>query len=744
VSASPSLTSRFVFWWLLLAIAQQAQRIFLIAAAARRDAPSPTVLGLTLFTGLRADLVTAGFGMLAALTVALAIAAPVALVRPSRARVVLVNALGIAAAVLTVGYVLILTVDMGYYLYSGNRLDAVFLEYFTDLLGQGRQGEIRGSQVGAQTAAELGEIGTWAVRVLSYAALLTAAIAGWRVLFRRGLAPVLRAWPRTTAVVLPIAVAVGAWAMHPSGPDSVQAAPIASSTYYALAQSPIWILTTPLEKASKGVDIPPAVRAAMPEARAFPLAREILLPGARFVSARYPLVHAEEPRPSPLARRPNVLLLFIEGLDRRFVGRTIAGHRITPFLDALMADSVTFEHFHANGAQTFHGLFASLCSGLPRQGVAATKARYANDYLCLPTLLMRGGYRTRMVIGQNRDRSHSRLGLFMARNGVEELIDESGFPRSAPRIGLGVADGALFDRLRVEIDALRAGGRPYFLTSLTTGTHHPFAVPMTHPDVVALSAEPDRYVAALRYLDVELERFFRGLERDGALRDTVVLLLGDHGRHERITRSDVENAAGHFLAPLAIWLDPSLRTPAVYRPRAVSGIVSQLDLTPTILALAGLTPRVSSFAGRDVSCALNRDCLSTRSAYLSAVYEPGAGVADRDGFWFYLFHSRALQHVDLAMRTPPERWPEHDPAAERRIEQILALYVTANALIEQNALWSWREFGGQLYVGGPDMAPHTPHALRAPSESGRSAAPHTPHALRAPSESGRSAVTRAD
>ena len=697
MSVTASLVQRFVFWWLLLVVAQQAQRIFLmIVAAARREVPSPEVLGLTLLTGLRADLVTASFGMLAALALALLVAALVALRAWSRAGSVLVRALGVAAASLTVVYVAILTVDMGYYLYSGQRLDAVFMEYVADLFGQGRQGEIRGSQVAAQTAAELGEVGTWAVRVVSYAGLLIAAILVWRILFRRALAPVLRGWPRATAVALSVAVAVGAWGMHPDGPDSVQGAPIASSTYYALAQSPIWILTAPLVRASKPVVIPPAVKAAMPESRAFPLAREILMPRARFVSARYPLVHVEQPRPSPLVRRPNVLLLFIEALDRRFLGRTIAGRRVTPFLDAIFADSVTFEHFRTNGAQTFHGLFASLCSSLPRQGTAATKARYANDYLCLPTLLARGGYRTRMVIGQNRDQSHSRLGLFMARNGLEELIDESGYPPSTPRVGLGVADGALFDRIRAEIDGLRAGGRPYFLMTLTTGTHHPFAVPMTHPDVVALRAEPDRYVAALRYLDIELERFFRGLERDGALRDTVVLLLGDHGRHERVARNDIENAAGHFTAPLAVWLDPSLRAPSVYRPRVVSGMASQIDLTPTILALAGLTPRLSSFAGRDVSCALAADCLPARTVYLSEVYGAGAGIADAEGFWFYGFAARTLQHADLALRAMPLPSLTDDPAAAARVERILALYVTANTLIEQNTLWSWREFGERL------------------------------------------------
>jgi hypothetical protein len=705
-----SFAPRFVYWWLLLVVVQQAQRVFLVMAAARREMPSAGVLGLTLLTGLRADLMSASVGMLAALLFALIVTAPFALRERRRARTVLARTLGIAGAVLAVTYIAILTVDMGYYLYSANRLDAVFMEYVADMVGQGRHGQLGGSQVGAQTAAELGAVGTWAVRLAAYATLLTAAILGWRAFFRCAVAPMLCAWPRATAVALPALLVVGAWGLHPDGPDSVQAAPIASSTFYALAQSPIWIVKTSVETASNPHTIPRAVQRLMPESRAIPIARELLAPGAQFLSPRFPLVHLEDPRPSPLARRPNVLVIFIEALDRRFLGRTIAGVRVTPFLDTLFADSVTFAQFHSNGAQTFHGLFASLCSYLPRQGTAATKARYANDYLCLPTLLGRGGYRTRMVLGQNRDQSHSRLGLFMARNGLEELIDESGFPPTAPRAGLGIADGALFDRVRVEIDRLRAGGRPYFLTTLTLGTHHPFGMPSDHPNVVALRTERDQYVPALRYVDLELERFFRGLERDGALRDTVVLILGDHGRHERLSRDDTENAAGHFNVPLAVWLDPSLRAASVYRPRAVTGMVSQLDITPTILALAGLTPRVSSFGGRDVSCALAANCLSDRAAYLSEVYEEGAGLADRDGFWFYGFARHSLDHIDLSLAGPSRRLAAEDPVAAPRIERILALYVTANALIEQNALWSWREFGGLLDVGGPDMAPQVDRA----------------------------------
>src|SRR5438034_11333357 len=83
-------------------------------------------------------------------------------------------------------------------------------------------------------------------------------------------------------------------------------------------------------------------------------------------------------------------------------------------------------NFFANGVQTARGLFASLCSYYPRQGQAAMKTRYAHDYLCLPSLLRRHGYRTEMVISEHRDLN--RLQLFVTRNGLHQLFDQSDFP----------------------------------------------------------------------------------------------------------------------------------------------------------------------------------------------------------------------------------------------------------------------------------------------------------------------------
>lgn len=702
---TPSLWRALAFWWLLLVVIQQAQRLYLLIRTVPREAASPPVLVKTVMTGIRADLVTAGLSIAGALLLAVAAGSLLLLRRRRRAdaSAACARVLAVVAAVVAVVFLLVLTADVGYYEYSSQRLDSVFLEYVTDVVAQLDASSVAPSQVGRQTAAEVGEIRKWIAPIAAYLALEVGAVAAWWLVFARLVAPALAAWevaaPRLLAVGLLLAVAAGAWGLHPKGPNSVQKAAIDSSTYYTLSQSALWYPAVTVSEAIRSSEaVPAGVRATMPEARAYRIAREVLLPDTSFPSPRYPLVHPEEARGPRLARRPNVLLIFVEALDRRYLGRTYDGVRGTPFLDRLRDDAVSFDNFLTNGTRTLNGLFSSLCSALPRAGaIGAIKAHHANDYLCLPTLLRRAGYRTRMVIAQSRDESQARLGFFMARNGLDQLIDDGGFAPTTERMGLGVTDGALFSRLRAEIAGLRSQGRPYLLMTLTTGTHHPFAVPDSHPDVTALrAAQPDPYVAALRCLDFELERLLTGLQRDGLLEDTVVLVLGDHGRPERIDRAAPDHQSGHFMSRLTVWLAPSLRSPANYRPRVVSSVVSQVDLTPTILGLAGLTPRLSPFVGRDVSCALVADCVANRPVYLSSSQADVVGFADRDGFWFYSSTQGTVEHSDLAQQRTPQRWPAGDPAVADPVQRILALYVTANALLEHNALWSWQEFGDRL------------------------------------------------
>ena len=491
----------------------------------------------------------------------------------------------------------------------------------------------------------------------------------------------------------------GGAGFHPLGPYGIRVAHIGSTVYYTLAQNPILFAIEALRVAwvSRGSMAQRANTEIMPYNVAVRTVQGLLGPGEVFPDPRYPLLRVTTTGADGvrLSKPANVVILFLEGLDRRYLGQTYGEVRGTPFLDRLKDDSVYFTNFFSNGVQTSRGLFATLCSAYPRHGASAMKTRYAHDYLCLPSLLQRQGYSTEMVIGQHRDLN--RLQTFLSRNGLQQLLDEGDFPPGTERAGLGIVDGALFDLCYERIKQRQAEGKPFFLATLTLSTHHPFAAPTHHAEVRTLQQQvPDQYVGALRYTDLELERVFIKLLREGLLRNTVVVIVGDHGRHESVGSTDVERKVGHFASPMLIWMDESLRTPATYRPRTVSTVASHVDVAPTLLALNGVMPAMAPFAGHDLTCLLVRDCLPDQVAYLTSVYDNLVGLASRDGILLYSFLTESLQKTSLTFELLPEEQEGTRQLTTSRYRELLALYEVSNVALDSNRIWSWREFGQRL------------------------------------------------
>ena len=711
VSAPRSLSLTLVFWWGVYLVIQSAERLFLVATTISREPPTAATLGTTLRAGFRADLMGAAGGIVIAVVLGLVIGASLAIAKRWRKGQAVPGSpwkvgVTVGAVVVALLMLAVATADMGYYHYSQRRADLVLLESVIDVFSPPTRAHLDSSLVDRQTAAQADGV-RWVGYAAAFAGAMAAAIVAWWLAFTRAVGPLLRrciaAAPRTSVAVLVLALIATGTSFDREARFHIYRLPIASSTYYTLAQNPFWSLWDSLEQVigARVAGTEAALLRTVPEETAVRVTRETVAPGAMFPSLRYPLVHTAVgdsgvrlARPDQRdGRRPSILVIIVEGLDRRFLGRTVRGIRVTPFLDRLRGESVYFEHFFSNGASTFHGLFASFCSALPRfSRLSPTRTHYGSDFLCLPEALKRGGYRSEMVIGQSRERGQSHLGLFMARNGLDALHDEGTFAPRAPRNRLGVLDGALLDLVRSRVETLHAADRPFFLATLTTSTHHPFKVPQDHPEVRALGEQSDRYVTALRYFDVELERFFSGLRRDGLLRNTVVLILGDHGRHGRVGRTDAEAMVGNFLAPLFVWMDESLVDPTIFRPRTVSAVASQVDLPPTILSMTALMPGLTPFVGRDLSCAFVRECLADNIAYLSNVSENLLGLVDRDGIWMYPVGGRTGHEMDLGAIEASRERAVIDPQVAPRQQRLLSLYVTGNLLLVRNRLWSTQEF----------------------------------------------------
>jgi phosphoglycerol transferase MdoB-like AlkP superfamily enzyme len=705
-----SFKQSVVFWWLLFLAIQQVERFFLLPEVMAVEVPSAGVFVKTFATGLRADLITASIAVLMVFVFAGVVGTLWwAWMRwqcgPTQGvgeyRWVLI----IAGTVMGLFLVVLLLVDIGYYHFNQQRLNFVFFEYVGDLVTQLTETGLRGSQAAEQTGAELHDRGKWVGRVLGFILLETMAIATWWFCFTRMVRPALSWLGRGVVpapnVILLVGFVGGLTGFHYQGPYAIRTTDISSSAYYMLAQNPILYASEGLRavlEARRQSDGSEKLDE-MPLGEAVSIAQEVVGQGAAFPYPEYPFVHERLAAPGVQFSHPaNVLMILVEGLDRRFLNKTVANIRVTPFLDHLREDSLYFEHFFSNGVQTARGLFSTFCSYYPRQGTAAMKTRYMHDYACIPSLLREHGYRTEMVIGYHRDLN--RLHLFMSRNGLHQLFDRSDFPPAVEEIGMsgsiGKPDGALLDLMRTRVEHLRAKGDPYFLAAMTIGMHHPFAVPLTHPDIRSLKADPDGYLASLRYLDLELERVLTGMKRDGLLKDTVVLILGDHGRHEKVGQTDLEKQAGHFMTPLFLWVDDTLRKPGTYRPRTVTAVASQVDLLPTILGLNGVAPRISPSVGHDLSCLLASDCVQDNMAFLSSVYDDLIGLADREGLLFYSLRSKALRQADLDLKGAAVPVESNDPAIALRYRRMLALYVSTNMILNQNKIWSWKELGKKL------------------------------------------------
>ena len=299
--------------------------------------------------------------------------------------------------------VCISTADVGYYAYNHQHLDFVFFEFVEELFHGVSEGTT--SQAAEQTGAELDDASKWIWRIGGFWGLGAILIVAWRALFKRMEHVRGGPWnPVTfTAGLLLVSVTMSGAAAEFGRVTLpfVEVFHIESEAYYSLSQNPILFAANPLRDAflSQWTWSPSTLPQPMTVTEAIQEAHLALGHGEAFPYSDYPLVRVQGNHEPPYFGRPiNVLLVFVEGLDRRFLDRiqtvgdpigsgvpsaaTSPSIRITPFLDRLKFDSLYFSHFYSNGVQTTRRLFSTLCSAFPRQGTAAIKTRYKHDYLC--------------------------------------------------------------------------------------------------------------------------------------------------------------------------------------------------------------------------------------------------------------------------------------------------------------------------------------------------------------------------
>jgi arylsulfatase A-like enzyme len=286
------------------------------------------------------------------------------------------------------------------------------------------------------------------------------------------------------------------------------------------------------------------------------------------------------------ARRPasttvphhNVLLISIDSLRADHVGAYGYRRPTTPALDAFAAGATRFAWAFSTTPSTrwaipslATGRYASAAGTAKKGAIKRAKARTIGQ------VLTAAGYDTHGVMC---------CSVFFGKPtgalaGLETVDDSANRFYKSDRKEKYNSD-ELATRVIAFLSQRKRGDHPFFLWTHIIDPHHPyFHLPGT-PDFG--DKAPDRYDSEVAFVDQQIARVLRALERDGLDQRTIVVITADHGDGFK------EHGTYHHGKSL---YNQELHVPLLVRvpgaaPRVVDRPVSLVDLAPTLYDLIGI------------------------------------------------------------------------------------------------------------------------------------------------------------
>lgn len=344
----------------------------------------------------------------------------------------------------------------------------------------------------------------------------------------------------------------------------------------------------------------------------------------------------------------NVVLASLESTGAQYLRLYGARENVTPHLDQLAGSGVVFDHAYAVYPESIKGLFSVLCSTFP--AFDTTPEHYERaPCTSIAATLRAAGYTTALF--------HSGRFAYL---GMESIIRRRGYDvlADAGDIGgnhessFGVEEPATVARMLEWIDR-RPPGQPFFLTYLPIAGHHPYETPERGP--FPARDEIGRYRNALHYGDAALGALRTGLEARGLDRNTLWMVIGDHG--EALGQHEGNYGHTFFL------FEENVRVPFVI---ALPGRIAQLERSRTMVSLVDTAPTLLDLVGIDVPAThQGRSALAgdARMALFFTDYSLGlVGLRDANWKFVYELDSGRAKLFDLA-RDPGEA---HDVSAAQR------------------------------------------------------------------------------
>ena len=314
-------------------------------------------------------------------------------------------------------------------------------------------------------------------------------------------------------------------------------------------------------------------------------------------------------------KRPNILIILMEGFGGAFVEPLGGLPDVTPHFNRLSKEGIFFTNCYANSFRTDRGTVCTFSGylGLPTASVMKIPAKSRT----LPAIaegLSKAGYKTDFLYGG--DINFTNMKSYLLSTGYQRLTANTDFSLAEQTSNAwGVNDDITFEYLYNQLRNRKEEG-PWHTAFLSLSSHEPFEVPYHRLE--------DKIPNAFAYTDECLGKFIDRLKQTPAWKDLLVICLPDHGFYYPREGS---NAMPRFYHIPLLWLGG-----AVKQPMQVDKIMNQTDLAATLLGQLGLEHTAFTFS---------RNVLGSDYKYPFAFYSFNNGFSFRDSTGVTVFDNNS-------------------------------------------------------------------------------------------------------
>lgn len=368
---------------------------------------------------------------------------------------------------------------------------------------------------------------------------------------------------------------------------------------------------------------------------------------------------------SPIARtvqadstgkRRNVVFIFMESMSAKLMQAYGSTKTLTPYLDSLYHESMTFDNIWSAGIHTNHGMYSTLYSFPAIMKRNAMKGSVIPTYSGLPTVLKDNGYRN--LFFMTHESQYDNMNAFFRTNGFDEIYAEENYPPEKIANHFGVQDDFLYEYALPIFDEKAQTGQPFFGVLLSISNHPPYVIP---PYFQPKSEKPEDQI--VEYADWSIRRFMTEAMKRPWAEQTLFVFMGDHGKLVGTPECEMPESYNHI--PLMVYGKGVAN-------RHITDFGGQIDVAPTLLGMLGISYTQVGF-GIDLMKE-QRPCI---------FYTADNLIAARDSSHLYIHSPETGQEFRYAIEDGKLTAPPSDEAFEALKQYVFTMLQATEQLVKE-------------------------------------------------------------